>query len=122
MKISSIQYVKFLSFIQLIFGLVALVNISACVKDDLPIIVPISGKILDKETGKSIDSAKVYLNSNSYFQTDSTGSFDFKYNLDSYLADSVTMFVTRDNYQVFDTSVVVGNSQKDLYIIYLDSL
>jgi hypothetical protein len=106
----------------LIFGLVALVNISACVKDDLPIIVPISGKILDKETGKSIDSAKVYLNSNSYFQTDSTGSFDFKYNLDSYLADSVTMFVTRDNYQVFDTSVVVGNSQKDLYIIYLDSL
>jgi len=90
----------------------------SCKKKD--IIVPVTGKVVDKTTKLPIDKARVVYNANETVETDIYGEFRLNYNLGRFLADSINFYVTKPNYKDIDFSDIVGNTQKDIFVVKLE--
>jgi hypothetical protein len=102
----------------LIFILFLLFGIYACKKDD--IVVPVRGVVVDKTTKLPVEKARVIYNATETVETDNFGEFKLEYNLERFLADSINFYVTKSNYNDGNFSDIVGNTQKDIFVLELE--
>lgn len=101
-----------------IFSSLTLLLLFACKKDD--IIVPVTGKVVDKVSKLPVENARVVYNATETKVTDEYGEFRLDYNLGRFLADSINIYVTKIDYKDANFSDIVGNTQKDLFVIELE--
>jgi hypothetical protein len=101
-----------------IFILFLLLGIYACKKDD--VIVPVRCKVVDKTTKLPVEKARVIYNATETVETDNFGEFKLEYNLERFLADSINFYVTKPNYNDGNFSDIVGNTQKDIFVLELE--
>ncbi len=102
----------------LFFLIIGLFLYNSCKKDD--IVVPVTGKVVDKITKNPVWNARVVYNADRTVATDSFGEFRLNFNLGRFLADSISMYVTKNNYKDRNYSGIVGNTQKDIFVIELE--
>jgi len=91
---------------------------SSCGDEDT--IVPVIGKVVDKVNKDPIVDARVLYNASEEFSTDINGEFSTQFNLKNLLADSISFFISKDMYHSRNFSSIVGNTQKDIFIIELE--
>jgi hypothetical protein len=101
-----------------IFIFFLLFGIYACKKNHL--IVPVRGKVVDKTTKLPVEKARIIYNATQTVETDNFGEFKLEYNLGRFLADSINFYVTKPNYNDGNFSDIVGNTQKDIFVLELD--
>jgi hypothetical protein len=100
----------------IIIAISAIVVFYRCNKEP-DLIVPFYGKVIDKSTKLPLGNARVIYNTKEIFQADMNGEFKGSYNLRKYLADSISFYVEKDNYHPYKYSTIIGNTQKDLFIL-----
>lgn len=105
--------------IKLLISIIFLLfSIYACKREDL--IVPVRGKVIDKTTKLPVEKARVIYNATQTVETDNFGEFNLEYNLKGFLADSINFYVTKIDYIDGNFSNIVGNTQKDIFLLELE--
>lgn len=99
-----------------LFG-IAMLFLQSCGKDDT--IAPVVGKVVDAESKLPVTDARIIYNANETAYSDSLGEFVLEYNLGNYLADSISLFISKTEYQDRNYSNIIGNTQKDIFLIEL---
>jgi hypothetical protein len=105
-----------LNFWIIIIAISAIIIFYRCTEEP-DLIIPFYGKVIDKSTKLALGDARVIYNTKEIFQTDMNGEFKGSYNLKKYLADSISFYVTKANYHPYQYSTIIGNTQKDLFIL-----
>jgi hypothetical protein len=109
---------KLLSFLICLTLLCATFGCEGCREDT---IVNVYGRVVNKTTQNPIKDAKIIYNAGQNLITDMNGEFEVKYNLGRYLADSISLFISKDDlYHSRGYSTIIGNTQKDIFLIELE--
>lgn len=90
---------------------------SSCKKE---IIVPIFIKVVETQNQEPIEGARVIYNASQPLFTDENGECSTNFELEHFLADSISLFVSKDGFHANNFSSIVGNTQKDIYVIELE--
>lgn len=112
MKISNISF--FLSLL-----LIVLLQ-NSCNKNS-DITVPVTGKVIEKGTQKPVQNARVIYNAGETVATDNFGEFRLEYKLGKFLADSIALYVSHPTYKDANYANIVGNTQKDIFVIEVEA-
>lgn len=109
---------KILINLNVITIIIIIVVLLGCNKDK-SFFVPVTGKVVDSLTKEPINNARVIYNATIIDKTDVNGEFYLNYDLKKFLADSISIYVSNPGYWDKEYSSLVGNTQKDLYLIEL---
>lgn len=91
-----------------------------CGKDD-NYTPQVTGRVVEaNDVNKPIPNARVIFNSIESIYTSDDGNFITQHNLGNYLADSISFYVTKEGYKAKAISFLIGNVQKDIFIIELE--
>ncbi|NOQ75623.1 MAG: hypothetical protein GQ574_26685 [Crocinitomix sp.] len=79
--------------------------------------VPVVAHIIEKGTQNPVHNAIVTFNALEEFKSDTIGEIRTSYNLHHHLADSISFYVKKDGYISTNFSFIIGNTQKDVYVL-----
>lgn len=99
--------------------IIVLIAVLLCCNKDKSFYAPVTGKVLDSNTMEPINGARVVYNATIIEKTDTHGEFFLNYNLEEFLADSISIYISKPGYWDNEYSALVGNTQKDVFLIEL---